>query len=139
MISLRPYQQDLINDIRSAIAHGKHSVCAVLGCGGGKSIIQGRIAAMATARNNNVLFLVHRKELCQQITGTFKACGVDFKYCDVMMVQTASRRISRLTEPALIIVDEAHHILSNSYTRILERFPAAVVLDRKSTRLNSSH
>lgn len=133
MIMLRPYQQDLIDDIRNAIAHGRHSVCAVLGCGGGKSIIQGSIAAMATAKNNNVLFLVHRKELCQQITGTFTACGVDFKYCDVMMVQTASRRISRLTEPALIIVDEAHHILSNSYTRILERFPAAVVLGFTAT------
>lgn len=133
MITLRHYQQDLIDDIRNAIAHGKHSVCAVLGCGGGKSIIQGSIAAMATAKNNNVLFLVHRKELCQQITGTFTACGVDFKYCDVMMVQTASRRISRLTEPTLIIVDEAHHILSNSYTRILERFPAAVVLGFTAT------
>ena len=133
MITLRPYQQDLIDDIRSAIANGKHSVCAVLGCGGGKSIIQGSIAAMATAKNNNVLFLVHRKELCQQITGTFIACGVDFKYCDVMMVQTASRRISRLTEPALIIVDEAHHILSNSYTRILQHFPGAVVLGFTAT------
>ena len=133
MITLRPYQQDLIDDIRSAIANGKHSVCAVLGCGGGKSIIQGSIAAMATAKNNNVLFLVHRKELCQQIAETFTACGVDFKHCDVMMVQTASRRISRLTEPALIIVDEAHHILSNSYTRILERFPAAVVLGFTAT------
>lgn len=133
MISLRPYQQDLINDIRSALTSGYHSVCAVLGCGGGKSVIQGSIAAMATAKNNRVLFLVHRKELCQQITGTFSACGVDFKYCDVMMVQTASRRISRLTEPALIIVDEAHHILSNSYTRILERFPAAVVLGFTAT------
>lgn len=133
MITLRPYQQDLIDDIRSAIANGKHSVCAVLGCGGGKSIIQGSIAAMATAKNNNVIFLVHRKELCQQIAETFTACGVDFKHCDVMMVQTASRRISRLTEPALIIVDEAHHILSNSYTRILERFPAAVVLGFTAT------
>ncbi|WP_293849298.1 DEAD/DEAH box helicase [uncultured Phascolarctobacterium sp.] len=133
MITLRPYQQDLIEDIRSAIAHGMLSVCAVLGCGGGKSIIQGSIAAMATAKNNNVLFLVHRKELCQQITGTFTACDVDFKYCDVMMVQTASRRINKLTEPALIIVDEAHHILSNSYTRILERFPTAVVLGFTAT------
>lgn len=133
MISLRPYQQDLIDDIRSALASGYHSICAVLGCGGGKSIIQGSIAAMATAKNNRVLFLVHRKELCQQITGTFTACGVDFNRCSVMMVQTASRRISRLTEPALIIVDEAHHILSNSYTRILERFPAAVVLGFTAT------
>ncbi len=35
MIPLRPYQQDLVNEIRSSIATGHHSVCAVLGCGGG--------------------------------------------------------------------------------------------------------
>lgn len=45
MISFRPYQQALIDDIRSALTSGYHSVCAVLGCGGGKSIIQGSIAA----------------------------------------------------------------------------------------------
>lgn len=133
MISLRPYQQDLINDIRSALTSGYHSICAVLGCGGGKSVIQGSIAAMATAKNNRVLFLVHRKELCQQITGTFTACGVDFNRCSVMMVQTASRRLNKLLKPALIIIDEAHHVLSNSYTRILDKFPAAVVLGFTAT------
>lgn len=78
MIPLRPYQQELVDNIRRAIGQGRHSVCAVLGCGGGKSVIQGNIAASATARGNRVLFVVHRKELCQQITNTFTACGVDF-------------------------------------------------------------
>lgn len=133
MISLRPYQQALIDDIRSALTSGYHSICAVLGCGGGKSIIQGSIAAMATAKNNRVLFLVHRKELCQQITGTFTACGVDFNRCSVMMVQTASRRLSKLLPPALIIIDEAHHVLSNSYTRILDKFPDVPVLGFTAT------
>ena len=77
-MELRPYQLDLVNDARTALAEGNHAVCCVLGCGGGKSVIQGTIAAMATTRKNNVLFLVHRKELCQQIAGTFTACGVDF-------------------------------------------------------------
>lgn len=64
MIPLRPYQKDLVTNIRTAIGQGRHSVCAVLGCGGGKSVIQGNIAASATARGNRVLFVVHRKELC---------------------------------------------------------------------------
>ena len=33
MIPLRPYQQELVDNIRSAIAAGKHSICSVLGCG----------------------------------------------------------------------------------------------------------
>lgn len=133
MIPLRPYQQELVDNIRGAIAQGRHSVCAVLGCGGGKSVIQGNIAAAATARGNRVLFIVHRKELCQQITNTFLACGVDFSLCTVGMVQTVCRRLNKTPEPRLILVDEAHHILSQSYLSILQHFPGAVVLGFTAT------
>lgn len=133
MIPLRPYQQELVDNIRRAIGQGRHSVCAVLGCGGGKSVIQGNIAASATARGNRVLFVVHRKELCQQITNTFTACGVDFSLCTVGMVQTVCRRLAKTPEPKLILVDEAHHILSQSYLSILQHFPGAVVLGFTAT------
>lgn len=133
MIPLRPYQKDLVTNIRNAIGQGRHSVCAVLGCGGGKSVIQGNIAASATARGNRVLFVVHRKELCQQITNTFTACGVDFSLCTVGMVQTVCRRLAKTPEPKLILVDEAHHILSQSYLSILQHFPGAVVLGFTAT------
>lgn len=56
-MELRQYQIDLIDNIRKSINSGKKSVCAVLGCGGGKSIIQGCIAAMCTKNKNQVLFL----------------------------------------------------------------------------------
>ena len=132
-MELRPYQLDLVNNARTALAEGNHAVCCVLGCGGGKSVIQGTIAAMATNRKNNVLFLVHRKELCQQIAGTFTACDVDFSKCSVMMVQTACRRLGKLNKPALIIVDECHHALSNSYLKVLKYFPGALVLGFTAT------
>lgn len=133
MIPLRPYQQELVDNIRQALKQGRHSVCAVLGCGGGKSVIQGNIAASATARGNRVLFIVHRKELCQQITGTFAACGVDFNLCTVGMVQTICRRLAKTEPPKLILVDECHHILSQSYLSILQHFPSAVVLGFTAT------
>lgn len=132
-MELRPYQLDLVNNARTALAEGNHAVCCVLGCGGGKSVIQGTIAAMATTRKNYVLFLVHRKELCQQITGTFTACNVDFSRCSVMMVQTACRRLGKLEKPALIIVDECHHALNNSYLKVLKYFPNALVLGFTAT------
>ena len=132
-MELRPYQLDLVNNARTALAEGNHAVCCVLGCGGGKSVIQGTIAAMATTRKNYVLFLVHRKELCQQITGTFTACDVDFSRCSVMMVQTACRRLGKLEKPALIIVDECHHALNNSYLKVLKYFPNALVLGFTAT------
>ena len=132
-IVLRDYQNKLVNDARSAIQRGRKAVCCVLGCGGGKSIIQGTIAQLTTKRKNRVLFLVHRKELCQQIEGTFKLCGVDFKNCSVMMVQTACRRLHKMLRPDLIIVDEAHHILSSSYIKILEYYKGVPVLGFTAT------
>lgn len=127
MIKLRPYQEKLIIDARKSINSGKKRVCCVLGCGGGKSIVQGTIAKNVTDKQGSVLFLVHRKELCEQIRNTFELCGVDFNYCNVQMVQTATRRINKLDEPKLIIVDECHHLLSNSYMRIIEAFPKAIL------------
>ena len=77
-MELREYQYDLINNIRNEIIKEKRTICAVLGCGGGKSVIQGKIAQSATQKKNEVLFIVHRKELCRQIENTFRKCGVDF-------------------------------------------------------------
>lgn len=98
------------------------SVVAVLGCGGGKSIVQGTIAKGATDKGNRVLFLVHRRELCDQITRTFTSCGVDMSLCDVSMVQTASRRLDSLPEYDLIITDECHHSLANTYRKIYDKY-----------------
>ena len=43
-MELREYQKDLINNIRAEIMEHKKRICAVLGCGGGKSVIQGKNA-----------------------------------------------------------------------------------------------
>ena len=87
-----------------------------------KSIIQADIAKSATDKGNAVLFLVHRKELTEQIKHTFTTYGVDMSLCNVAMVQTACRRIQKLTPPKLIITDEAHHSSAASYTKIYEAF-----------------
>lgn len=137
-MQLRPYQEELISKVRQSILHGNRKICAVLGCGGGKSIIQGMLAKKAGDKGNRVLFIVHRKELCEQIRGTFASCGVDFSLCEVGMVQTISRRLNDTATPTMIIVDEAHHILSNTYLKIVEHFPQAIVLGFTATpvRLN---
>lgn len=122
MITLRPYQQKLIDDVRASIRNGNKSIVAVLGCGGGKSVIQGSIAKSSTDRGNRVLFLVHRKELCQQIANTFCALGVNMEFCDVSMVQTVSRRLGKLPDYDLIITDEAHHSTANTYKKIYEHY-----------------
>lgn len=125
MNQLRPYQQGLLERVRDAYRQGYRSPCIVLPCGGGKSVIVAEMAKRATAKGSCVLFLVHRKELCDQIKRIFYSWGVDMSLCDVMMVQTASRRAEKLLEPTLIITDENHHCLAAGYRKIYDTFPHA--------------
>ena len=120
---LRPYQTDLENGVRQAYREGYRSPCIVLPCGGGKSVIIADIAKQTTAKGNRVLFLVHRRELCDQIRNTFTRWGVNMRLCDIMMVQTAARRLGKIPEPKLIITDENHHCLANTYRKIYDYFP----------------
>lgn len=122
---LRDYQEELVSCVHSAWLHGKRAPCIVLPCGGGKSCIVAEMARRATANKKSVLFLVHRKELCEQIENTFRRWGVDMLRCRVMMVQTAARRLSKIPSPSLIITDENHHSTANTYKKVYDAFPNA--------------
>lgn len=137
-MSLRTYQIDLIERVRDSYRHGYKAPCIVLPCGGGKSVIAAEIAKKTTRRGNNVLFLIHRRELRDQIIRTFSRWGVDMSLCDVEMVQTAARRTGKIFPPALVITDENHHCLASSYKKIYAAFPKARFLGITATptRLN---
>lgn len=124
-MQLRPYQIDLIEQVRKAYQEGYRRPCIVLGCGGGKSVIAADMAKRTTQKGNRVLFLVHRQELCEQIENTFREYGVDMQLCQVGMVQTITRRFKRIPIPDLIITDENHHCLAKSYRKIYDAFPNA--------------
>lgn len=121
-MELYDYQENLIKQVQSSWRSGKRKPCIVLPCGGGKSVICADMAKRTTDNGRNVLFLVHRQELCEQIENTFKAYGVDMGLCTVGMVQTITRHIERVDKPSLIITDENHHCLASSYKRIYEPF-----------------
>lgn len=122
-MQLRPYQSDVVEQVRQAWRQGYKAPCIVLPCGGGKSCIVAEMARRTTFGGKRVLFLVHRRELVDQIRQTFIRWGVDMSLCEVGMVQTFTRRLKKIRKPALIITDENHHSLAQSYKRIYEYFP----------------
>lgn len=119
---LREYQQELIDNFFKALDDGYTAPCIVLPCGGGKSVIIAEIAKIYTLMERQVLFLVHRKELCGQIFSTFIKYGVDMEYCQIAMVQTTVRRLNKIKRPDLIITDENHHSLAKTYRKIYDYF-----------------
>jgi superfamily II DNA or RNA helicase len=139
-MKLRPYQNNLIHQVKKAYQSGYQRPCIVLGCGGGKSVIVADMARRTTDNGKRVLFLVHRQELCEQIKNTFVLSGVNMDLCQIMMVQTATRRLAKLKRPDLIITDENHHCLAQSYQRIYHYFDKVKCVGVTATpiRLNGS-
>ncbi|HPK26832.1 MAG TPA: DEAD/DEAH box helicase [Anaerolineaceae bacterium] len=138
MILLRPYQTDILNATREAYRQGYKRPCIVAPCGAGKSVIVAEMARAATAKQNRVLFLVHRQELCDQIETTFREASVNMDLCHIGMVQTVTRRLAKMQTPDLIITDENHHCLANSYKRIYAHWPSVLCVGVTATpvRLN---
>ena len=136
-MQLRPYQTNLINNVRQAYLQGFKSPCIVSPCGSGKSILIADIAKQTTLKKNRVLFIVHRQELTNQISDTLSWWGVDMDYIQIGMVQTITRRLDNTLEPKLIITDENHHSLAKS-RRIYDYFPNAKLIGFTATpvRLN---
>ena len=136
--TLHDYQQRLVDKTRQAYMQGYKAPCVVAPCGAGKSVIISEIARMTTNKGNRVLFLVHRRELIEQIKNTFKKNEVNLDLVQFGMVQTVVRRLDKTPKPALIITDENHHALAKSYRKIYDHFSDVLRLGFTATpiRLN---
>ena len=140
---LRPYQITAIERIRAAYRDGYKAPLLVLPTGGGKTIVFNYIAQQTSARNKNVLILVHRQELLRQTIEKLPvSCGIISPYftpdytqaIQVASVQTLVRRLDRpMHAPDLIIIDEAHHASAGSWRKILAAFPNARLLGVTAT------
>lgn len=95
---------------------------------------------MATNNRKRVLFLVHRRELIDQIRNTVIKNEVNMEFVEFGMVQTVVRRLDKTAKPSLIITDESHHGLAASYRKIYEYFDDVLRLSFTATpiRLNGS-
>lgn len=133
MQELYDFQKELVDRTHRSWLTSHKRPCIVLPCGGGKSVIAAEIAKRTTQAGNRVLFIVHRKELCDQIRRTFSWWGVDMEGCNVGMVQTVTRHLDDEPEPRLIITDENHHCMANGYRRIYEKWPNAYMFGITAT------
>lgn len=133
MFELRPYQNKLIKRTRQAISDGYKSPCIVSPAGSGKTVVLSKIIKGASLKGNHTLFLVHRKEILDQVERTLIKMGVDMNYVELGMVQTIVRRLDKTKEPKMIVTDESHHGLANSYRKIYDFFSDALRISFTAT------
>lgn len=148
---LRPYQQQARERIHAEWENGHTRTLLVLPTGTGKTIVFASVAADQVRAGDRVLILAHRGELLEQAadklqrsTGLVSAVEKADATClntwfrvVVGSVQTLQRtaRLERFPHDyfGTIIIDEAHHAITDGYRRILDYFGSAKVLGVTAT------
>lgn len=133
-IRLYDYQQDILEQIRTSWLTCK-SVMVQMPTGTGKTHV---LAAVTEGFLDKgcVWIVAHRRELVSQIKETLEKYGIsrDDGRIKTFSIQWLFRNPDAIDRaPGLIIIDEAHHALAESYTRLWERFPEAKKLGMTAT------
>ncbi|KAF1993421.1 P-loop containing nucleoside triphosphate hydrolase protein, partial [Amniculicola lignicola CBS 123094] len=141
-IQLREYQEECIQSVLSYLEKGHKRLGISLATGSGKTVIFthliDRIPSVGDA--SQALILAHRRELVEQAArhctlaypdkhvdiemGNHQASGAaDITVASIQSIMSGDR-VSKF-DPArykLVLVDEAHHIVSQQYLDLLEHF-----------------
>ncbi|MCI1904607.1 MAG: DEAD/DEAH box helicase [Enterococcaceae bacterium] len=150
-MQLRPYQEEARESIQKEWRSGKRKTLLVLPTGTGKTIVFSKVIEDRVREGERVLVLAHRGELLDQASDKLvKATGLktatekaeqtslgSFFRVVVGSVQTLQRekRLKKFPKDYFdtIVVDEAHHCISDSYQRVLSHFDEANVLGVTAT------
>ena len=150
-MELRPYQQEAKQAIFREWDQGHSRTLLVLPTGCGKTIVFAKVAEECVRNGDRVLIMAHRGELLDQAsdkiaktTGLGTAVEKAEQTClgswfrivvgSVQSLQNENR-LQKFDADYFdtIIVDEAHHVLSNSYQKVMEHFSGAKVLGVTAT------
>lgn len=151
MMQLRPYQEAARTAVHEQWDAGNRRTLMVLPTGTGKTVVFAKVIEDVVATGGRALVLAHRGELLTQAADklavtTGLGCAVekaedsclDSWYRVVVGSVQTLMRPARLEQFApdhfdTIVVDEAHHVLADSYQRVLEHFSDANVLGVTAT------
>lgn len=150
-MKLRPYQSEAKAAVFNEWEAGNGKTLVVLPTGTGKTIVFAKITEDCVTQGKRVLILAHRGELLDQAADKLKkatglcsavekaeqSCLGSWFRVVVGSVQTLMREKRLSKFPAdyfnTIIIDEAHHAISDSYQNVLRHFPDANVLGVTAT------
>ena len=148
---LRKYQEEARKAVQREWDDGRKRTLLVLPTGCGKTIVFSKIIEDRVRLGERVLVLAHRSELLEQASDKLKTAtglGTALEKAEstsigswfrvvVGSVQTLQRekRLSQFPPDYFdtIVIDEAHHAISDGYQRVLQHFEDANVLGVTAT------
>ena len=150
-MELRPYQRAAEAAVLEQWASGALRTLLVLPTGCGKTVVFSKVIEDRVRAGDRCLILAHRGELLDQAADKLKrttglgcalekgesSCLGSWYRVTAGSVQSLMRekRLARFAPDYFqtIVVDEAHHVLSDSYQRVLDHFSGARVLGVTAT------
>lgn len=149
-MELRNYQEQVITDLSVSLGKGNKRVILQAATGSGKTVMASSIVKRAVDKGNSVLFLAHRRELITQCSNKLNLFGishgiimageineawhsVQIASVDTLRARAISSKRMKLPEADIIIIDECHRTLSNTYRKIIKEYEGKVVLGLTAT------
>lgn len=145
MTVLRDYQDDIVTKVVDHVRAGRRRVLVQAATGSGKSVIIGELIKRAVAKGRRVVFIAHRHELNDQISERLTKLGIahgiwvkgHWKWNPDLLVQVVSiqtlAKAEFKPEAAVVIVDEAHHMVAAQYRTAMKCYPQAALCGFSAT------
>ena len=137
-IQLFDYQEDMVKRVQEAFKH-HDAVMVQMPTGTGKTYLLAALVGLFL--KEEVWVVAHRRELVSQIKDTLERFFPSLKSTSIKVtsIQWLSRHYGEMEEkPGLIVIDEAHHALAETYAEVMNAYPKAKKLGLTATpyRLN---
>lgn len=155
--TILPHQKQILDRLMAVRDAGIKRNLLVAATGTGKTVISAfdyKLFAEKHPQENRILFVAHRQEILLQSRNTYRSVLCDANFGDVWVgqyrpangidhlfisVQTFNSKFEEIfsTLPAnyyhYIVIDEAHHLVADSYRKILEHFSPQLLVGLTAT------
>ncbi len=149
-MELRNYQEKAITGLLSSHGLGNRKVILQSATGSGKTVMASAIVQRAVKKGNKVLFLAHRRELISQCSNKMCLFGIEhgiimagqvaeswhsvqIASVDTLRARAITSKRMPLPEAQIVIIDECHRSLSNTYRKLIAEYPNSFIIGLTAT------
>jgi len=155
--SILPHQKQILDRLIAVREGGIKRNLVVAATGTGKTVVSGfdyKLFSEANPQHNRLLFVAHRQEILLQSRNTYRSVlsdanfgevwvgqykpthGIDHLFVSVLTFNSKFDEIFGMLPTDYydyIVIDEAHHLVADSYRKILEHFKPKLLVGLTAT------
>ena len=128
-ITLRPYQEYVVDACRSAFRRGRRRLLISAPTGSGKTVMAAKLIELALEKGSRVFFVADRIALVQQASDVLTHYGIQHgilqgantrnTYENVLVCSTQTLARHKTKPPDMLIIDEAHTLYAKTVDLIM--------------------